>query len=170
VKPRAWRRIAVAAVVAAGTVAVVVRPALAADNPYQRGPDPTAASVPANRGTFATAQVVVIGIDTNGREDWDTARGMQLLAALDYLTQRSSVRDRVDASRTAVMGHSMGGGGAMSAALRRHQRRLSIRPQRLLQRLAAPVRVDDVRLHRQRHADQPHTHLRLTPGDHHAFA
>jgi dienelactone hydrolase len=154
------------------TAAAVTRPASAADNPYQRGPDPTLASISASRGTFATAQVnvpagngfgggviyyptdtsqgtfgavaivpgytatwaaegawmgpwlasfgfVVIGIDTNGREDWDTARGTQLLAALDYLTQRSSVRDRVDASRAAVMGHSMGGGGAMSAALRR---------------------------------------------------
>jgi hypothetical protein len=179
VKPRAWRRIAVAAVVAAGTVAVVVRPALAADNPYQRGPDPTPASVSANRGSFATAQVnvaagngfgggviyyptdtsqgtfgavaivpgytatwaaegawmgpwlasfgfVVIGIDTNDPEDWDTVRGTQLLAALDYLTQRSSVRDRVDASRTAVMGHSMGGGGAMSAALRRRSLKAAV--------------------------------------------
>ncbi|XVS66434.1 ricin-type beta-trefoil lectin domain protein [Actinosynnema sp. CA-299493] len=148
------------------------RQATGADNPYQRGPDPTPASVAANRGTFATAQVgvaagngfgggviyyptdtsqgrfgaiavvpgytatwaaegawmghwlasfgfVVIGIDTNGRNDWDNARGTQLLAALDYLTQSSSVRDRVDASRTAVMGHSMGGGGAAYASLQR---------------------------------------------------
>ncbi|MGM1058980.1 poly(ethylene terephthalate) hydrolase family protein [Saccharothrix sp. Mg75] len=158
--------------VAALTVAGGTGPASGADNPYQRGPDPTSASVSANRGTFATAQVgvpagngfgggtiyhptdtgqgrfgaiavvpgytatwaaegawmghwlasfgfVVIGIDTNNRDDWDTARGTQLLAALDYLTQRSSVRDRVDATRTAVMGHSMGGGGAMYAALQR---------------------------------------------------
>ncbi|WP_243710238.1 cellulose binding domain-containing protein [Micromonospora sp. KC213] len=161
-----------AAALCALSVAVAVRPALAADNPYQRGPDPTPASVGASRGTFATAQVsvpagngfgggviyyptdtsqgrfgavavvpgytatwaaegawmgpwlasfgfVVIGIDTNSRNDWDTARGTQLLAALDYLTQRSSVRDRVDASRAAVMGHSMGGGGAIYAALQR---------------------------------------------------
>ncbi|MGR6917989.1 poly(ethylene terephthalate) hydrolase family protein [[Actinomadura] parvosata] len=147
-------------------------PAHAADSPFQRGPDPTSASVAASRGTFATANVsvpagngfgggviyypadtsqgtfgavaivpgytatwaaegawmghwlasfgfVVIGIDTNNRNDWDTARGTQLLAALDYLTQRSSVRDRVDAGRLAVMGHSMGGGGAMHAALQR---------------------------------------------------
>ncbi|TDC82176.1 carbohydrate-binding protein [Micromonospora sp. KC606] len=168
------RRIAVAtaALFATAAVVVAVRPALAADNPYQRGPNPTAASVAASRGTFATTQVnvpagngfgggviyyptdtsqgrfgavaivpgytatwaaegawmgpwlasfgfVVIGIDTNSRNDWDTARGQQLLAALDYLTQRSSVRDRVDASRAAVMGHSMGGGGAMYAALQR---------------------------------------------------
>ena len=145
--------------------------ASAATNPYQRGPDPTSASVAASRGTFATAQVsvpagngfnggmiyyptdtsqtyggiaivpgytakfskeeawmgpwlasfgfVVIGIETNSPNDFDTARGTQLLAALDYLTQKSAVRKEVDASRLAVTGHSMGGGGAMVAAVRR---------------------------------------------------
>ncbi|MBV7699836.1 ricin-type beta-trefoil lectin domain protein [Streptomyces sp. TRM70350] len=68
---------------------------------------------------LASFGFVVIGIDTINRNDWDTARGTQLLAALDYLTQRSSVRNRVDANRLAVMGHSMGGGGAMHAALQR---------------------------------------------------
>ncbi len=173
---RPWRYgVALAAatiMLVALTAAGGTRPATGADNPYQRGPDPTPASVSAGRGTFATAQVgvpagngfgggviyhptdtsqgrfgaiavvpgytatwaaegawmghwlasygfVVIGIDTNTRNDWDTARGTQLLAALDYLTQRSSVRDRVDATRLAVMGHSMGGGGAMHAALQR---------------------------------------------------
>ncbi|WP_233510929.1 alpha/beta hydrolase family protein [Actinomadura craniellae] len=43
-------------------------------------------------------------------------RANQLLAALDYLTGSSSVRSRVDASRLAVMGHSMGGGGTLRAA------------------------------------------------------
>ncbi|WP_305792141.1 cellulose binding domain-containing protein [Micromonospora sp. KC723] len=168
------RRAGVLATVAlcALSIVAVIRPASAADNPYQRGPDPTAESVRASRGTFATTQVtvpagngfgggviyhptdtsqgtfgavaivpgytatwaaegawmghwlasfgfVVIGVDTINRNDWDTARGTQLLAALDYLTQQSPVRNRVDASRAAVMGHSMGGGGAMSAALRR---------------------------------------------------
>ncbi|GIF43940.1 alpha/beta hydrolase family protein [Actinoplanes xinjiangensis] len=42
-----------------------------------------------------------------------------MLAALDYLTGSSAVRDRVDANRLAVLGHSMGGGGAISAAIRR---------------------------------------------------
>ncbi|RKN38964.1 dienelactone hydrolase family protein [Streptomyces hoynatensis] len=68
---------------------------------------------------IASFGFVVIGIDTNSRTDWDTARGTQLLAALDYLTQSSPVRDRVDPQRLAVMGHSMGGGGAISAAQRR---------------------------------------------------
>jgi dienelactone hydrolase len=157
-------------VVAAATV-VATRSA-SADSPYQRGPDPTVASVAATYGPFATAQVnvspgngfnggtiyyptdtsqgtwgavaivpgytakfaneeawmgprlasfgfVVIGVETNSTNDWDTARGTQLLAALDYLTQKSAVRDRVDASRLSVIGHSMGGGGALYAATQR---------------------------------------------------
>ncbi|WP_223103951.1 endo-1,4-beta-xylanase [Dactylosporangium vinaceum] len=142
-----------------------------ANNPYQRGPDPTVASVAATYGPFATAQItvppgngfnggyiyyptdtsqtygavaivpgytalfaneeawmgprlasfgfVVIGIETNSRNDYDTARGTQLLAALDYLTGQSAVRDRVDRNRLAVIGHSMGGGGALYAATQR---------------------------------------------------
>ena len=172
---RRWQRTAIVAAAALSVlsmVAVVIRPALAADNPYQRGPDPTQASVAANRGTFATAQVsvgggngfgsgviyyptdtsqgtfgalavvpgysalwaaegawmgpwlasfgfVIIGIETTTRTDAMVSRGEQALAALDYLTQRSSVRDRVDATRAAVMGHSLGGGGALYAALQR---------------------------------------------------
>ena len=142
--------------------------AVAAGNPYQRGPDPTVASVAADYGPFATASVsvpsgfgfnggtiyyptdtsfgtwgavaivpgytalfaneeawmgarlasfgfVVIGIETNSRTDYDVARGTELLAALDYLTQQSPVRDRVDPTRLGVIGHSMGGGGVVYA-------------------------------------------------------
>ncbi len=162
----------IAAAVGLFTIAVATGSASAADNPYQRGPDPTRASVASENGPFANTSVavptgygfnggriyyptdtsqgtfgaiaispgytalfsvelawmgpwlashgfVVIGIETNSRNDFDTARGTQLLAALDYLTQQSPVRDRVDASRLAVAGHSMGGGGALSAAMRR---------------------------------------------------
>jgi len=162
--------VAVGVVVAATVLAT--RSASAADNPYQRGPDPTVASVAATYGPFATAQVnvspgngfnggtiyyptdtsqgtwgavaivpgytarfadeeawmgprlasfgfVVIGVETNSTTDWDTARGTQLLAALDYLTQKSSVRDRVDPGRLSVIGHSMGGGGVVHAATQR---------------------------------------------------
>ncbi|MCH7230853.1 ricin-type beta-trefoil lectin domain protein [Glycomyces sp. L485] len=65
---------------------------------------------------LASFGFVVIGIDTNSPDDWDDARGRQLLAALDYLTQQSQVRDRVDPDRLGVIGHSMGGGGAIWAA------------------------------------------------------
>ncbi len=68
---------------------------------------------------IASHGFVVIGIETNSRLDQPASRGRQLLAALDYLTQRSSVRSRVDASRLAVAGHSMGGGGSLEAAASR---------------------------------------------------
>jgi dienelactone hydrolase len=159
---------------AAAVVTAVVTPqsASAADNPYQRGPAPTVASVAATRGTFATAQLtvpagngfgggyiyyptdtslgtwgavaivpgysalfaneeawmgpwlasfgfVVIGIETVTRTDGADARATQLLAALDYLTRQSQVRDRVDPTRLGVMGHSAGGAGTILAAERR---------------------------------------------------
>jgi dienelactone hydrolase len=171
------RWFAVAVAVCLGVLAAVVAAgSAAAENPYQRGPDPTRDSVAASQGTFAIAQIsvpagngfgngvifyptdmsqgtfgalaivpgyngtfkdwqgswlasfgfVVIGINTINPTDGDVARGTQLLAALDYLTQRSPVRDRIDANRMAIMGHSMGGGGVMSAALRRPSLRAAI--------------------------------------------
>ncbi|MFI8004384.1 alpha/beta hydrolase family protein [Streptomyces sp. NPDC086010] len=65
---------------------------------------------------LASQGFVVFTIDTNTTVDQPASRGDQLLAALDYLTQRSSVRTRIDASRLGVMGHSMGGGGTLEAA------------------------------------------------------
>ncbi|GAB2859834.1 lipase [Streptomyces deserti] len=142
----------------------------AADNPYERGPAPTTASIEAERGPYAVSRTtvsslavtdfgggtvyyptstadgtfgavavspgytgtqssiswlgprlasqgfVVFTIDTLSTLDQPDSRGRQLLAALDYLTQRSSVRGRIDGSRLGVMGHSMGGGGSLEAA------------------------------------------------------
>ncbi|SCL13825.1 cutinase [Micromonospora nigra] len=68
---------------------------------------------------LASHGFVVIGIETNSRFDQPASRGRQLLAALDYLVERSSVRSRVDGSRLAVSGHSMGGGGSLEAAAER---------------------------------------------------
>jgi dienelactone hydrolase len=68
---------------------------------------------------LASFGFVVIGIETITRTDGADARAAQLLAALDYLTQRSAVRDRVDATRLAVMGHSAGGAGTILAAEQR---------------------------------------------------
>jgi dienelactone hydrolase len=67
---------------------------------------------------LASQGFVVITITTNTRVDQPAGRGRQLLAALDYLTTQApaAVRQRLDTSRLAVMGHSMGGGGTMEAA------------------------------------------------------
>lgn len=65
---------------------------------------------------IASQGFVVITIDTNSRFDQPGSRGDQLLAALDHTIADSTVRTRVDASRQAVMGHSMGGGGSLEAA------------------------------------------------------
>ncbi|MFG2587276.1 alpha/beta hydrolase [Streptomyces sp. NBC_01166] len=65
---------------------------------------------------LASQGFVVFTIDTNTTADQPASRGDQLLAALDYLTEDSSVRTRIDSSRLGVMGHSMGGGGTLEAA------------------------------------------------------
>ncbi len=68
---------------------------------------------------LASQGFVVFTIDTNSIYDQPDSRASQLLAALDYLTQRSTIRTRVDATRLGVMGHSMGGGGTLRAAAQR---------------------------------------------------
>ncbi|WP_197288458.1 dienelactone hydrolase family protein [Nocardia sp. NRRL S-836] len=68
---------------------------------------------------LASQGFVVFTIDTNTIYDQPDSRASQLLAALDYLTQQSSVRSRIDATRLGVMGHSMGGGGTLRAASQR---------------------------------------------------
>ncbi|HLV72672.1 MAG TPA: hypothetical protein VKY91_07800 [Vulgatibacteraceae bacterium] len=167
--PRRAVKIAIAAAMTAVAVSVP-QAAQAADNPYERGPDPTERSIEAPRGPFSVSETnvsslvvsgfgggtiyyprdtsegtfgavaiapgftadegsmawygpriasqgfVVFTIDTITRLDQPDSRGRQLLAALDYLTQRSSVRSRIDSSRLAVMGHSMGGGGSLEAS------------------------------------------------------
>jgi predicted dienelactone hydrolase len=71
------------------------------------------------RPRIASQGFVVISFDTTTTSDQPDARGRQLLAALDYVTEESAVRDRVDPDRLAVMGHSMGGGGSLEAAAER---------------------------------------------------
>ncbi|MBB5824964.1 poly(ethylene terephthalate) hydrolase family protein [Micromonospora carbonacea] len=165
---RRWRPVALTALLAL-TVGHAA-PARAADNPYERGPAPTVASIEAPRGPFAVADAavapsavtgfgggtmwyptstaegtfgavaiapgykagkatiawlgprlasqgfVVLTIDTLTPDDPPDSRGTQLLAALDYLVGASVVRNRIDHNRLAVMGHSLGGGGSLSAA------------------------------------------------------
>lgn len=65
---------------------------------------------------LASQGFVIFTIDTNSRYDFPASRGRQLQAALDYLVEDSSVRNRIDPDRLGVMGHSMGGGGTLEAA------------------------------------------------------
>jgi len=68
---------------------------------------------------LASQGFVIITIDTLSTLDQPASRGTQLLAALDYLTNTSSVRTRIDKTRLGVMGHSMGGGGSLAASVSR---------------------------------------------------
>ncbi|MCD0449508.1 alpha/beta hydrolase [Actinocorallia sp. API 0066] len=162
------RLIVAALALVAGVVAAPA--AHAAPNPHQRGPEPTEASVTAERGPFAVASqrvtafshpgfkegtvyyptdtsqgtfgavaispgfvspeatvawygprlasqgFVVMTLETTTGADLPEARAGQLLAVLDYLTKSSPVKNRIDPSRLAVMGWSMGGGGTLRAA------------------------------------------------------
>lgn len=160
--------IATLALVASGIISAPA--AQAADNPYQRGPDPTNSSIEATRGSFsvtsqsingasgfgggqiyyptdtsktygaiaivpgfvsswsqlswlgqrvASQGFVVIGIETKGLTDLPDSRGDQILAALDWATTKSSAASRIDKTRLAAAGWSMGGGGMRQAALKR---------------------------------------------------
>jgi dienelactone hydrolase len=65
---------------------------------------------------IASHGFVVFTIDTNTGFDLPGSRAQQLDAALNYLTTQSTVANRIDRNRLAVMGHSMGGGGTLELA------------------------------------------------------
>ncbi|MFH8561721.1 alpha/beta hydrolase [Streptomyces sp. NPDC017988] len=169
-RPRLLRASLAALLAVGGLITAQSGSAGAAENPYERGPEPTVSSIEAPRGHYAVSETrvsslgvtgfgggtiyyptstadgtfgavaispgftatqstiswlgprlasqgfVVFTIDTLSTVDQPASRGAQLLAALDYLTQRSTVRGRIDSSRLGVMGHSMGGGGSLEAA------------------------------------------------------
>jgi dienelactone hydrolase len=75
---------------------------------------------------IASYGFVVMTIDTNSSLDFPDSRARQMQAALNYLTTSSTVASRVDGSRLAVMGHSMGGGGTMEAAKANHALKAAI--------------------------------------------
>jgi pimeloyl-ACP methyl ester carboxylesterase len=100
------------------------------------GPYPAVAISPGFTATWSSLSwlgprlaswgIVVIGIETNTLLDQPGQRGDQLLAALDYLTDRSSIRTRVDENRLGVAGHSMGGGGTLEALSERSSLRAGV--------------------------------------------
>jgi hypothetical protein len=78
---------------------------------------------------LASHGFVTLVIDTNSRYDFPDSRATQLLNALDWLASSSppsAVRSRLDSSRMAVSGHSMGGGGSISASNTRSSLRASV--------------------------------------------
>lgn len=70
---------------------------------------------------LATHGYAVIVLDTNDPRDRPEARALALMAAVRTLRaegqrQESPLFEKIDNNRMAVMGHSMGGGGALLAA------------------------------------------------------
>jgi hypothetical protein len=65
---------------------------------------------------IASHGFVVMTIATNSTSDQPASRGRQLNAGLQFLTRHATVGSRIDPSRQAVMGWSMGGGGTLDAA------------------------------------------------------
>jgi hypothetical protein len=65
---------------------------------------------------IASHGFVVLTIDTNSTGDFPPSRATQQNAAFRYLSTSSPVASRVDPTRLAAMGWSMGGGGSLIAA------------------------------------------------------
>jgi len=67
---------------------------------------------------LATHGFVTIAMSNVADDDNAPERGQQLRAALGYLTRQApaEIRRRMDTTRLAVAGHSLGGGGALFAA------------------------------------------------------
>jgi dienelactone hydrolase len=68
---------------------------------------------------IASQGFVVMMMNTATIFDPPPSRGDQLLAALDWAVTRSPAASRIDRTRLAVAGHSMGGGGSLEAAVDR---------------------------------------------------
>jgi len=62
---------------------------------------------------FASHGFVVLTIDTNSPSDTPPSRSTQQRAAFRYLTTQSNVANRIDPTRLAAAGWSMGGGGSL---------------------------------------------------------
>lgn len=78
----------------------------------------TQASVAWLGNRLASHGFVVVTMNTNSSLDFPASRATQLIAALNHVINNSNatVKSRIDPSRRAVGGHSMGGGGSLIAA------------------------------------------------------
>jgi triacylglycerol lipase len=70
---------------------------------------------------LASLGIAVMIIDTNAPDDSLAARNAALVEAISFLktengNSESPIEGRIDTSKLAIMGHSMGGGGALHAA------------------------------------------------------
>ncbi|MFK0113043.1 dienelactone hydrolase family protein [Streptomyces sp. NPDC091217] len=65
---------------------------------------------------LASQGFVVMTLDSINLWDFPTDRSNQQLAALNYLTTQSPVKNEIDPRRSAVMGWSMGGGATLESA------------------------------------------------------
>jgi predicted dienelactone hydrolase len=66
----------------------------------------------------ASQGFVTFVINTDSRFDNPSSRATQMQNALNYLVNNSSVANRIDSTRLAFSGHSMGGGGTLIATQR----------------------------------------------------
>lgn len=66
---------------------------------------------------LASNGFVVMTLEPFSGFDMPASRATQLQKALDYLVSTSAVRGRIDRDRLGAIGHSMGGGGALSAGV-----------------------------------------------------
>jgi cutinase len=75
----------------------------------------TASNYPWVGPRIASQGFVTFVINTDSRFDNPSSRATQMQAALNYLVNTSSVANRIDRTRLAFSGHSMGGGGTLIA-------------------------------------------------------
>lgn len=68
---------------------------------------------------LASYGVITLTMNTTTVNDSPDQRGGQILHALDHIVEDSVAADRADGERQGVLGHSMGGGGALVAAAER---------------------------------------------------
>ncbi|MGJ1644647.1 alpha/beta hydrolase family protein [Clavibacter sepedonicus] len=65
---------------------------------------------------LASQGFIVFNMDTLDPADFPNSRATQIGAAIDYLKKAPVLKGRLDPSRIAVAGYSMGGGGALKLA------------------------------------------------------